>query len=103
MRLIDADKLIEKAYYRGKLPDPGDLYPDGKEVVDVEDIDDAPTVDAVEVVHGRWVDRYNGMFTKPLYECSECKESALYDSLWKQHLTNYCPNCGAHMDLEETE
>ena len=65
-----------------------------------------PTVDAVEVVHGRWVDRYGGKYANPLYECSECKKKAPYkfedDSLhiglWLQDLTDYCPNCGAKMD-----
>ena len=31
--------LIEKAYFHGKFPDPGNLYPDGKEAVDVDDIE----------------------------------------------------------------
>ena len=66
----------------------------------------APTVDAVEVVHGRWVDRYGGKYANPAYDCSECKKSALFrndmDLLgnWKsvQYLSPYCPNCGAKMD-----
>ena len=84
-----------------KLIDVNDVYKlfdkSGTARLHVGDIDTIPRVDAVEVVHGRWVDRYNGMFAKPLYECSECKEMALYDPLWKQHLTNYCPSCGADM------
>ena len=48
------------------------------------------TVDAVEVVHGRWrfcgSDRWNDA-----YACSECGKMAMDDS-------NYCPNCGAKMD-----
>ena len=47
----------------------------------------APTVDAVEVVHGRWRFRKNW----DLFVCSECShESSNY--------SNYCPNCGAKMD-----
>ena len=40
-----------------------------------------PTVDAVEVVHGRWID---GM------KCSVCGQVD-----WTK--PNYCPNCGADM------
>lgn len=51
-----------------------------------------PTVDAVEVVHARWrwcgQDKFNDA-----YECSECGKIAMDDS-------NYCPNCGAKMDLQ---
>ena len=48
-----------------------------------------PTVDAVEVVHGRWEQaRYT---EAPLYICSQCGKPE-----YKQH--NYCPNCGAKMD-----
>lgn len=58
------------------------------------------------VKHGRWVDRYGGKYVNPVYDCSECKKSALFrndmDLLgnWKsvQYLSDYCPNCGARMD-----
>ena len=87
--LIDRNALYEKAYFSGKLPDPGNLYPEGKEVVDVDDIENAPAVDAVEVVHGRWIaveDReYLGVM------CSNCQK-------WFDEKTNYCPNCGSKMN-----
>ena len=41
-------------------------------------------VDAVQVVHGRWVWR-DGCF-----HCTNCKYT-------EDHITNYCPNCGADM------
>ena len=72
-------------------------------------IDNIKPVDAVEVVHGRWVDRWGGKYANPHYECSVCKKSALYkcnrdvldNGLWLQDLSDYCPNCGAKMDLED--
>lgn len=94
MRLIDADKLIEKAYFHGKLPDPGNLYPDGKEAVDVDDIEDAPTVDAVEVVHGRWervIPSKSAAKWSTKVSCSICHRQG-----YTYH--KYCPNCGAKMD-----
>ena len=52
----------------------------------------APTVDAVEVVHGRWVMKetvIKSPFAKNIY-CSECLHETVLAS-------NYCPNCGADM------
>ena len=50
-------------------------------------LDNVPTVDAVEVVHGRWVKRGNET------KCSVCK--FIYYS--NKDNFNYCPNCGADM------
>jgi len=47
-----------------------------------------PKVDAVEVVHGRWIRRHNET------KCSRCK--FIYYSNHDDF--NYCPNCGAKMD-----
>lgn len=100
MRLIDADELVEKLdeEYRRK---------GAKQVKDnyMNYIYDAPRVDAKPVVHGRWFstivmakrtciedkfDRY-----QPI-TCSICEEPA-----YKKY--NYCPNCGAKMDLKEKQ
>ena len=52
---------------------------------------DAPTVDAVVVVHGRWKHQYEkGMSYKV---CSICGNRNGLDLKF-----NYCPNCGAKMD-----
>ena len=54
----------------------------------------APTVDAVEVVHGHW---YKAPHHP--YRCSCCGEMALLDMYGESHVrSNYCPNCGAKMD-----
>lgn len=71
-------------------------------------IDNAPTIEAAPVVHGRWVDRYGGKYANPIYDCSECGKSALYkpeiDELGTDHfvqvLSDACPNCGTKMDKE---
>lgn len=53
----------------------------------------APTVDAVEVVHGRFVYVRDDELTDH-YECSVCHRYIPSDYLhW-----NYCPNCGAKLD-----
>lgn len=53
-----------------------------------------PPVDAVEVVHGWWIEKeyvdepYGGYY---LFHCSEC-------CVPNAQQRNYCPNCGAKMD-----
>ena len=98
-RLIDADAL--RCEIDGCSFESG--YDAGKVLIMIAE---APTVDAVEVVHARWEDEYGGAFANPRYRCSACKEKALYrherDCLGGWHevqaLTDYCPNCGAKMD-----
>ena len=46
--------------------------------------------DVAPVRHGKWLHRKNGVAY-----CSECEIDAVEDG------TEYCPNCGAKMDLEE--
>ncbi len=59
-------------------------------------VSEAPTVDAVEVVHGRWEKE----FWHP-YRCSCCGKTALLEPNGEYYCTsNYCPNCGAKMDGE---
>lgn len=48
---------------------------------------DAPTIEAVPVVHGEWV---GGKWWK---ECSECSE--VFTPTTKE--PNFCPECGADM------
>lgn len=88
MELIDRNALLEKAYYRGKPATVNNPWGDGAEVVDVEDIEAAPIVDATQVIHARWIKRFT------CYSCSECGHQVT-------SADNYCPNCGAKMDLEE--
>lgn len=51
---------------------------------------DTPTADVEPVRHGHWVeDKYGSVF-----ECSYCGYSTDF------RLSNYCPNCGAKMDMD---
>ena len=50
----------------------------------------APTVDAVEVVHGQW-NEVEDQDEMVFYKCSVCGKLRWFE-------TNYCPNCGAKMD-----
>ena len=69
------------------------------------EIEDAPTVDAVEVVHGRWIDSYavdsNGKKVYDSIDCSVCEEVYKIEShdreYWKGRFKR-CFCCGAKMD-----
>ena len=64
-----------------------------------EIIDEQPTVDAVEVVHGRCV----YVRDEELIDHWECSVCGRYIP-WEYHLDwNYCPNCGAKMDGDGNE
>ena len=63
-------------------------------------MEDAPAVDAVEVVHAYWIkheyaEEENGLLV-PNYECSACRS-------WERDEGYYCPNCGAKMDGERKD
>ena len=72
-------------------------------VNDVLELLDSDSVDAVEVVHGRWIhtaiedDNWGGAFHK--WTCSNCDFSTGHNP----NGTNYCPNCGAKMDGERKD
>lgn len=59
-------------------------------------------VDAVPVVHGRWIDEGAYVTTAygslDVYQCSNCNREITIDDY-----DNYCPNCGARMDGGEKE
>ena len=96
MRLIDANALIANLEKIAKDDKTNYFHLD--EIT--QEIFDAPTVDAVEVVPGRWIpleyDGYaDGSPVWDLWECSECQDEHSGD---EDTLTPYCPNCGAKMD-----
>ena len=95
-RLIDAN-LLEVVFGNAKKSCRTDLMRSIYSVV-LKAVNEAPTVDAVEVVHGKWtiiVDDYDCEFMC----CSVCGEM-FYDgdNDTVDCLHNYCPNCGAKMD-----
>lgn len=55
-------------------------------------LDELEVVDAEPVRHGRWICQDEG---RTRFMCSDCKAQN-YGGF-----ENYCPNCGAKMDLEE--
>ena len=95
-RLIDANEIEQMFYKQVELG--------ATDLMDAFDyaLEDAQTIDAVEVVHGRWV------------SLTECANAGVYCSVCNKKVykedyalcnrknklrSNYCPNCGAKMDL----
>ena len=95
------------------------------DMISAYDVVMLPAADVVPVVHGRWLLQANNERTNYRWnvtaECSECcdekkeiwagffpnvpdwlaRDVAL-ESAKSVKLSNYCPNCGAKMDLEDT-
>lgn len=86
-RYIDADKLRQEWLENGE----------NEHVYDtnafLDSIDNQPTADVAEVVHGEWVD--NGVPESILDGCSSCGFPC------GAYTFNFCPHCGAKMDLEK--
>ena len=69
---------------------------DARYIFAIDRINEAPTVDAVEVVHGRWLSYLDGEHIMPdvYFKCSKCGSRG-HQQRWR-----YCPNCGAKMEGE---
>lgn len=108
MRPIDGDALVKKFENMG-LGENGlieRIFADGVFAV----IENAPTIEAEPVRHGRWEQDYelvqgpedNSEY--PYVACNLCgnKEYGLdlNDYTDYDDLPNYCPNCGARMDVK---
>lgn len=91
MRLIDADKLEA---HEQILPLGNGMY-ESVFIVYKDDIDDMPTVDAVPVVHGRWIRDEFGT------KCGVCGLYAYRDKFGQPWESPYCPNCGSRNRSEE--
>ena len=84
MRLIDADALENQ------------FGVSDEDLLALDEIRHAPTVDAVPVVHGRWIDAYPDIEPNPMFMYGICSECGFEQGISKY--LNYCPNCGAKMD-----
>lgn len=59
----------------------------------------APTVQTVPVVHGRWIDKPNPRWNAyDIRNCSVCGWNIHKSKLRVKDNWMYCPNCGALMD-----
>lgn len=92
VRLINANALEVKWFDCHACENDCDI-----EYVDWRDIEKSPTIDAVPVVHARWVDNH----------CTACGMMPMGAEMWEhldetpprmEFFMSYCPCCGAKMD-----
>ena len=94
MRLIDADSIQEELtvmiLYLGGTPK-GECIEYAHDLIDAQ-----PTIDATPMVHAHWVDQKHGV-----YKCSNCGNFLDFSGVNAgRGDANYCPNCGAKMEVE---
>lgn len=107
MRLIDANAFILDQMKVARISDTEwqMAYWAGVDET-IGDVGEAPTIDAVPVKHGRWLS-LTECANAGVY-CSVCnkkvyKEDYAWCNRRNKMRSNYCPNCGAKMDLEEMD
>lgn len=100
-RLIDADALLSSFDVRKVVEyDESGCGMDYK-AVPVEAIENASTIDAEPVQHGRWIDMQEDDATEGMWRCSACGSDQYFDIMTPVECgAYYCPNCGAKMDVE---
>ena len=84
-KLIDLEKIKPMDFPSTEM--------DGLDVVRY--LNTIPTVDTVELVHGRWEPHKK---LSGYLECSNCHDCMVYDSWVDGKKWGYCPNCGAKMN-----
>lgn len=98
MRLVDADALSNAMYRKSFETNDGRQRWDGglwiRYKVFEEARDEAPTVDAVPVRHGRW----KRISPAGIYECTKCGQEVMTSDI---DVYDYCHGCGATMDEEK--
>lgn len=102
MFIVGIDTPYGQATYHYDIDPYWDMFR-CKELEHAPEFDGHTAADAIErigklepVRHGRWIENRRGFL-----ECSECKFERIYIPLWMK--LNYCPNCSAKMDLEDTD
>ncbi len=86
-------EYIERKAIRDALYDADAITMSGVKI-----LNQFPVADVFQVRHGRW-EKQRG-----IYSCSECGMTCPYDvqaDVIEYWACNYCPSCGATMDLEE--
>ena len=98
MRLIDADVLLEVMKKKFILQ----LEHTGYPVFVAHDVMswvlDAPTAAEGEATHGYWTPQEGAPF---ILKCSHCGHSMVTKAIDIDWEHDYCPHCGAKMDLEQ--
>ena len=91
--MVTEKRLIDIEYLE---PYAVDIF--GTKFIPYAALRDVATVDAVEVVHGRWEFSHTTTVEKfAVVKCSNCGHEAFAIANYVKE-GHYCPNCGAKMD-----
>lgn len=92
-RLIDANALIDRMYHDAFETDTDMQKWDSgcwiRYKMFENAIDDAPTIDAVSVVHGEWIKEGCAKGSEMCNQCGFVQ--------FEGRVNNFCPNCGCRM------
>lgn len=98
VRLIDANALIRVCEWAKTKNKPSEECATALDLC-IELFKQAPTVDAVEVVHGRWEEHPRDTYAKE-HHCEKLRCTHCWHFFYHNYGDGkmYCPNCGAKMD-----
>ena len=103
--LISRSALIKRLWnHHSEVVANPECYTDAEDVADdvcaiVSIIDEFPTIEAVPVVEGEWIEKEMDNFRMIECTCSNCGWNGVdnYDSYVDICSFLFCPNCGARM------
>lgn len=104
-RYIDAELFSKNLTMQVYLADDEDFtkaFVKGMELVKKAE-EETPTADVEEVRHGKWTIRHEGTYKRAKCYCSVCGKSNGIGGIISNQKKQYCPNCGAKMDLEDNK
>ena len=101
MRLIDADaykKILDSWLADMNAGENEEENAEGTAIYScICQLDDAPTIDAMPVVHGKWIHaRYTATDHFEIVKCSKCGYES-FAAAAHLMMGHYCPNCGAEV------
>jgi hypothetical protein len=103
MRLIDADALLkekDEIYIPPEDPEETWCFGANIEVIHLDDVMNAPTIEAEPVRHGRLKYRHVNSHHIPSSCKVICMECGYEKSRLDGEIIRYCQYCGAKMDLK---
>ena len=88
---------VEK-YIEAGLNNPDKAKAFGHDAIEIlAEVHYMPAAEVAPVRHGRWIWNEEGEIDwEQFYRCSNCGDKEYWES-------NFCPNCGAKMDLEDND
>ena len=100
MALIEQEPLLRRLRARYSRVEGGGTIYTPSMMLAIRIVEQAPTIDAAPVVHGRWIDSDE---FKGFKMCSACRDCHIGEAWELGKDGRYCPGCGARMDGGEDD